>query len=244
MKNVSYFLRAGALAAISALCWATAAQAQSLPRQQPVEQSAPAAASIQAVAPGSPEAQAAALQARTQERAHLHQQRQDIDAALRRGESECYQRFAVEDCLKRERRSARQATAPLVQREAALDEAERRGRAALRLSDIAERQQMQPLPGPVKPARVRDLDASTDVLQQERAYEAQERAQRLQQRQQRHAAEMSEQIPQRAAAAEKARQRLEDKRQAAEGRRARAMEAQQQRAASGRQAPAALDPLP
>ena len=36
----------------------------------------------------------------------------------------------------------------------------------------------------------------------------------------------------------------EDKRQAAERRRARALEAQQKRAASGRQAPAALDPLP
>ena len=194
--------------------------------------------------PATPAAQAAVAQSRAQEREQLRAQREAINAALQQGEAACYQRFAVEDCLKRERRSARQATAPLVQREAALDEAERRGRAALRLSDIAERQQMQPLPGPVKPARVRDLDASTDVLQQERAYEAQERAQRLQQRQQRHAAEMSEQIPQRAAAAEKARQRLEDKRQAAEGRRARAMEAQQQRAASGRQAPAALDPLP
>ncbi len=239
MNTVVRYLRVGVLLAATA-GGMSVAYAQS-PIQQPPLSSPP---STMAADPATPAAQAAVAQSRAQEREQLRAQREAINAALQQGEAACYQRFAVEDCLKRERRSARQATAPLVQREAALDEAERRGRAALRLSDIAERQQMQPLPGPVKPARVRDLDASTDVLQQERAYEAQERAQRLQQRQQRHAAEMSEQIPQRAAAAEKARQRLEDKRQAAEGRRARAMEAQQQRAASGRQAPAALDPLP
>ena len=191
-----------------------------------------------------PDAQAAVSQSRAQEREQLRAQREAIGAALQHGEAACYQRFAVEDCLKRERRSARQATAPLVQREVALDEAERRERAALRMGDLAERQQTQPLPGLAGPARVRNPGAVPDVLEQERAYEAQERAQRLQERQQRHAAERPDQIAQRAAAAEKARQRLEDKRQAAERRRDRALQAQQQRAASGRPAPAALDPLP
>ena len=195
---------------------------------------------------GNREARAAAADARAQERSHIQQQRQAINATLQQAQTACYQRFAVEDCLERERRRARQATAPLAKREAALDEAERRERAAQRLNDIAERQPAAP--APASPARVRRSDAAAsaapDVLQQERDFEAHERALRLQQKQQRHVAEQAGQIAQRAAAAEKARQRLEEKRQAAERRRARALQEQQQRAASGRKPPAALDPLP
>ena len=242
MNTVTNFLRSCALAvALASAGGGSVAQAQ-LPPQQPSELST---LSPGAVVWAAPEAQAAVAQTRAQEREQLRAQREAIKAALLHGEAQCYQRCAVEDCLKRERRRARQASAPLAQREVALDEAERRERAALRRSDIAERQQtQQPSPSLVGPAQVRNPDAAPDVLQQERAYEAQERAQRLQERQQRHAEETSEQISQRAAAAEKARQRLQDKRQAAEGRRARALEAQQRRAASGRQAPAALAPLP
>lgn len=243
MNTVLSCVRVGVLmAALAAAGWASVVQAQ--PLQQPQPQPELPLPVLNVPVPATTEAPAAAAQARVHERAQLRQQRHAIDAALQKAEAACYQRFAVEDCLQRERRRARQATAPLAQRERALDEAERRERAALRHSDLAERQQKQPPPVPVGPARVRNPEAVPDVLLQERAYEAQERAQRLQQKQQQHAAEQAEQVPQRAAAAEKARLRQEEKRQAAERRRARALEAQQRRAASGRQPPAALDPLP
>lgn len=211
---------------------------------QPEPQSHPPLPPTKAAVPATPKVQTNAYAARAQERVQLDSQRKAIDTALQQAEAACYQRFAVQDCLNRERRRARQATAPLAQRQVALDEAERRERAALRRSDLAERQQIQSLPGPVGPNRVRTPDDAPDVLQQERAYEAQQRAQQLQQRQQQRAAELAEQMPQRAAAAEKARQRLEEKQQAAERRRARALEAQQKRAAAGHQPPAALDSLP
>ena len=237
MHSLVNLLHAGLLAvALPALGCVSSAHAQepSQPHPHP--------AAVESSAPAVHEARTAVSHARAQERAHLQQQRQAIGAGLKQAEMACYQRFAVEDCLKRERRSAREAIAPLAQREAALDEAERRERAALRLNDIAKRQQTAPAaPGP---ATVRSPATPPDVLQQERAFEAQERAQRLQEKQQRHAAEQAEQGPQREAAAAKARQRLDEKREAAERRRARALQAQQERAAAGRKAPAPLDSLP
>ena len=222
--------------------WATLAHAQTqtpIPAQVQTQLS-----TVDASAPATAKTPAVVFEARSRERAQLQQQRQAIDEALQQGQAACYQRFAVEDCLQRERRRARQATAPLVQREAALNEAERRERASQRLNDIAERKTPEKPEIPASSASVRNTDASVDVLQQERAFEAQQRAQRLQQKQQQHEAGMAGQVSQRAAAAEKARQRLEEKQQAAERRRARALQAQQDRAAAGRKPPAALDRLP
>ena len=169
-------------------------------------------------------------------------QRQATEAAFQQGQAACYQRFAVEDCLNVERRRARKAHALLEQQETTLDEAERRERAALRLKDIAGRTPAPAVPAPF--SDVRSPEVAVDVLQQERAFEARQRAERLQKKQQLHQAQVAEQIPQRAAAAEKARQRLEEKRAAAERRRARALQAQQERAAAGRKPPAALSPPP
>ena len=219
-----HLLRAGVLAMASVVAvWAPSAQAQSpmttstptLPTLQP--------SSVDASVPATAETQTAVARARAQERAHLQQQRQAIDTALQRAQAACYQRFAVQDCLNSERRRAREATALLAKREAGRRQAP------------AE---------PVILPSARSPEISADVLQQERAFEAQQRAQRLQQKQQRHGAEVTGQIPQRAAAAENARQRLEEKRQAAERRRARALQAQLERAAAGHKPPAALDPLP
>ena len=238
-----HLLRAGVLAMASVVAvWAPSAQAQSpmttstptLPTLQP--------SSVDASVPATAETQTAVARARAQERTHLQQQRQAIDTALQRAQAACYQRFAAQDCLNSERRRAREATALLAKREAVLNDAERRERAALRLNDIAGRRQAPAEPVILPSARSPEISA--DVLQQERAFEAQQRAQRLQQKQQRHGAEVTGQIPQRAAAAENARQRLEEKRQAAERRRARALQAQQERAAAGHKPPAALDPLP
>ena len=172
----------------------------------------------------------------------VRKEREAIAQTLRQSEAACYQRFAVEDCLNVERRRARKAHALLEQQETTLDEAERRERAALRLKDIAGRTPAPAVPAPF--SDVRSPEVAVDVLQQERAFEARQRAERLQQKQQLHQAQVAEQIPQRAAAAEKARQRLEEKRAAAERRRARALQAQQERAAAGRKPPAALSPPP
>ena len=191
----------------------------------------------------SPEAShLAVVRERAEARARIQAQRQSTEAALQQGQAACYQRFAVEDCLNAERRRTRKAQALLAQQEAVLDETERRERAAERLKDIAGRTPAPAVPVPL--SDVRSPDVSVDALEKERAFEARQRAERLQQKQQLHQAQMAEQIPQRAAAAEKARQRLEEKRAAAERRRARAEQAQQERAAAGRKLPAALHPLP
>lgn len=78
--------------------------------------------------------------AQTDERATLRQERAQLDAALRLAETACQQRFAVEDCLRAERRKVRQAKDVLRTRENQLDLQERRERAAQRLQSIETRQ--------------------------------------------------------------------------------------------------------
>ncbi|SEQ40104.1 hypothetical protein [Giesbergeria anulus] len=78
--------------------------------------------------------------AQTDERATLRQERAQLDAALRLAETACQQRFAVEDCLRAERRKVRQAKDVLRARENQLNLQERRERAAQRLQSIEARQ--------------------------------------------------------------------------------------------------------
>ena len=252
-------LRVSALAMAPAVVagWALSAQAQPQTQAQPQELVAAPALPGQSTAAGAarrpsgaagplPEnAHLAVVQERAKARARIHAQRQSTEAAFQQGQAACYQRFAVEDCLNVERGRARKAHALLSQQEAALDGAERRERAAQRLQGIASRTPAPAAPAGTDPASgARNPDISVDALQQERAFEARQRAERLQQKQQLHQAQVAEQVAQRAAAAEKARQRLEEKRAAAERRRARAEQAQQDRAAAGYKPPPALNPQP
>lgn len=72
--------------------------------------------------------------------ASLHQERARIDARLKTAETACYQRFAVEDCLRAARHQARQAKDALRERQNRLDAQERHQRAEQRLRTIQERQ--------------------------------------------------------------------------------------------------------
>ncbi len=78
--------------------------------------------------------------ARAAGREAVRKEREAITQTLRQAEAACYQRFAVEDCLRNARRHARDAQAVLRQREAVWDEAERQERAAQRQQDIQQRQ--------------------------------------------------------------------------------------------------------
>lgn len=76
----------------------------------------------------------------TDERTALRQERAQLDAAFKVAEAACQQRFAVEDCLRAERRKSRQAKDALRTRQNQLDLRERRQRAAQRLHTIEVRQ--------------------------------------------------------------------------------------------------------
>ena len=75
-----------------------------------------------------------------EQRHALRQERAQLDARLQAAEAACHQRFAVEDCLRAERRQARQKRMALQARENQLNLTERRQRAAQRQQSIEARQ--------------------------------------------------------------------------------------------------------
>jgi len=107
-------------------------------------QSAAVHAQETARVPGQPPMEAE----RTAERERIRQEEGAIAGRLRQAEIACYQRFAVEDCLRDARRDARAQRAVLRQRESVLDDAERRERAARRLQGVAQRQAEHAAPEP------------------------------------------------------------------------------------------------
>jgi len=155
---------------------------------------------------------------------------------LKQAEAACYQRFAVEDCLRAERRSARAQRAVLQQREAVISDAERRERAALRLKDVAQRQaardaETPPAPRVAAPRRAKESDAQAP---QQRARKQNEREAAARTDQAKHRQELDQE-------AARNRQHQREKQQAAAERRARLQKQQEQDKARGH-APAA--PLP
>ena len=132
--------------------------------------------------------------AQTDERAILRQERAQLDAALRLAETACQQRFAVEDCLRAERRKVRQAKDVLRARENQLDLQERRERAAQRLQSIEARQREHLPTGEVKAPQATPKSAAVPekrrtspplaVIRAERQSRQQEAAQRAMQAQQ------------------------------------------------------------
>lgn len=198
-----------------------------------------------------------------QERARIQQERQAIDRALQQAQTACYQRFAVEDCLQKARRTARQADASLRQRETALAAAERRERAAQRLATIAEHQKSPPAPvpsvsavpgaaplGPANPGRQvqarvpQPTEKDTAQQSRERQAQARVRARQQQQKSTAHQAGQAEAMAAHAANAAKARQLQEEKRAAAAKRKARVLQSQADNAAAGRKPAAPLSPDP
>lgn len=210
-------LRYGLVAWLCVAGWAQA-QSQPQPQPQPLEVSEP-------LTPPLPT------------REHLQQQRQALDRSLRQNEAACYQRFAVQDCLRQVRQATRQAQADVRQQAAALDAAERRERANRRLQEAVERETAhsaalaQPVlaAAPVRPKSApsappqRPTRRPTQRAQQAKAVAAQAaQAQRAQQ----------------------ARQLRQEKNADAAQRRARVLQSQAEAAAAGRTPAASLSPPP
>ena len=200
---------------------------------------------------------AAALEKSTEEgvRARIEQKSQAIDQALKQAETACYQRFAVEDCLRKERQNARKAQALLRQQKAVLDDAERRERAAQRLKAIAERELPTPAPAtahvkeaspPLPPPQPRPENAlpASRPEDVDRDQQAQGRARQQQEKRKAHQARQAEAVSSQAAQAAKARQLREEKNAAAAQHKAQVLQSQADEAAAGRTPAAPLSPVP
>ena len=195
-------------------------------------------AQAQTVSASADHGDAAAHSARVQERENMRRERETIDKTLQQAQAACYQRFAVEDCLSQARRQAREARGQVRQREMVLDAAERRERAAQRLSDVQARESARVAPTPHQ-------GATTDRgSQTERDQQAAQRAQAQQEALAAHQASQTTQTQMRDDEAAQARQNQEEKRQAAERRRTRVQQSQADRDAARHKTPAPLPAVP
>lgn len=180
---------------------------------------------------------------RRAERTRIRQEHELVNRTLQQAEVVCYQRFAVEDCLRAERRRAREARAGLRQRESALHAIERRERAAQSLNAVQGRQSARSTPLPPA-SKTREMQRATEQAQTERQRQAQERARLQQGKQSAHGADQAHQARVRQERAVQARQRLAEKEAAAKVRSARVQRKQAQDAAAGRKPAAPLPPQP
>lgn len=192
-------------------------------------QVAPAHAQGEERAPGLPQIEAD----RSAERARIREEEAVITRRLQQAEAACYQRFAVEDCLRAARRDARTQRAALRQRESLLDDAERRERAARREQDVARRQAEHAASEPqmAAPRAPREPDSRGPRLRAG-TQGGREAAARAHQERQRQALDQQ---------AARNRQQQREKQQAADERKARVQKQLEEDKARGRQ-PAA--PLP
>ncbi len=207
----------------------TAAQAQS---PQPTEHDAVAAASV------------AAQRKAAHER--IRDERTALKAQRQRDESACYQRFSVEDCLRGVRAQAREAEIRLRNQEFALNDAERKEKAAERLRSIEEKQsaaRAAPSAGDGGGATLRHPPRAAEpaASRAQREQDAERRALVQRDRSQAQAHEQSVRNTDNAERAAKARARQAEAVKAAQERRTRVEKARADAAASGR-VPAA--PLP
>lgn len=215
-----------ALAATLAL---SAVHAQS---SQPTEHDAVSAASVAAQ--------------RKAEHERIRDERAALKSQRQRDESACYQRFSVEDCLRGVRAQAREAEVRLRNQEFALNDAERKEKAAERLRSIEEKQsavRAAPSAGEGGGATLRHppRGAEPAASRAQREQDAERRALVQRDRTQAQAHEQSVRNADSAERAAKARARQEEAVKAAQERRARVEKARADAAAAGR-VPAA--PLP
>lgn len=168
------------------------------------------------------------------ERERIRRERDAIDQALQRTQVTCYQRFAVEDCLRAARRQARKEQAVLRQQESMMDDRERHERAAQRLQSNEERQSVRTADAPSGVAPRASLPQKSPAALP-RAMPAASKPDTA-----RTNPEQRRQALQQRAAVE--RQRQTEKQQAAQKRKARVQQRQEQDAARGRQPAATLVP--
>lgn len=191
-------------------------------------------------------AQQAGASAREAERADIERQRAAIAATQAQEEKACWQRFAVEDCLKDVRARARAQLAPLRARELELNQQERQERAAERLRAIEAKRANAPPPAPVQAHTRKPVPDAEALRQQEgaRAKEAAERAAQQRQRQADHARQVQEREAAEAERRSKAEQAWSEKQRRAQQRREEAQQsAQPQRGQPLPVPPAGASPL-
>jgi hypothetical protein len=188
-----------------------------------------AEAQVQAV-PAVPPSGAPVLPDRAAERERIHRERTTIEQNLQRAQADCYQRFAVEDCLRSARRKARSEQAVLRHQEVLMDEQDRRDRSAQRLQSIDERQRIRAGETPSHAVGIRASRGTVSTARPRAKPQEETRARQEQRRQalQRQAME--------------GRQNQAAKLQAAQERKARVQQRQAQDAARGRTPAAPLTP--
>lgn len=190
------------------------------------------------------QAHAAQLEQRAQARELEHQaiaqKRESIEAQKAESEKACWQRFAVEGCLRDVRTHAREQDNLLHRREIELNNEARQEKAAERLRAIAQKKNekqaaapMQPSVRGAKPAPQAPAAAKTpaDIAASEsqRASAAQERAAQQAARLAQQQADQAERVQTEAQRSAAAKQSLHDKQQAAQAHRASKADAIAQR---------------
>lgn len=180
---------------------------------------------------------AAAAAQRKAEHERIRHEREALKAQQVKEEAACYQRFAVEDCLRAVRARGRDAEGRLRTQEIMLNDAERKEKAADRLKAIEEKQRPAPAEAKGPDAVVRKPPAT----QAQRDHDAALRAEQQRSRVQKQADEQARRAADSAERAAQARTRHAETLKAAEERRARVEKARADAAAQGRK-PAA--PLP
>lgn len=201
-----------------------------------------APASAATLSEGDPAPSAAAAH-RKVERDRIAREREALNARRQEDEAVCYQRFAVEDCLRGVRAKARAGQDRLRAQEIELNDSERREKAAERLRAIEDKQTAMPPAGKRTDAQVRKSPADPDVAKVQRDQDAHQRAQQQNSRAQ---AQASEQAARAAATADRAAQsraKHAQAVQAAQERRARVEKSKADALAQGRK-PAAPLPAP
>ena len=167
-------------------------------------------------------------QQRAKERQEIATQRAQIQQRKLEAEKECWQRFAVESCLRQVRSKAREQDTVLHERELQLNSAERQEKAAERLRTIEQKRNEKRVPAPVN-ATSRSQESGThpaksqaDVEQalSERGTVAGERAAAQAARVQKHQADTASRELTEAERSAKAQKDTQDKQKAAQARRA------------------------
>ena len=161
---------------------------------------------------------ASIAQQRANERTLLRDEGDAVRRLAQEQEIQCYQRFAVEDCLRGVRRQQRQSEALLRQREMALNDQERQERADARRQSIAQKQSQAPESTDETPQIETAIEPSPRLQDPEAA----QRALRQQQKQKAAQAQQLQRQSEQANRARAARERQANKLKAAQERRARA----------------------
>lgn len=199
-------------------CWLTLGWLAFSVQAQPV----PAAEA----APSPQELQQRAQQ-RAQERQDILHTRSQIDARRVEGEKACWQRFAVDNCLREVRAQAREQDTALRERELRINSEERQEKASERLRAIEQKQREKHAPAPMTSSTKQGAQPAVKTPaelareQQERQTAAQQRAAAQAQREAAHTAGVAEREAKSEAERAQRVQALQDKQKAAEARRAR-----------------------